>query len=65
MNRHNPQKINDEIVILNRGDQVIACGYICSKCKQSVFPMGSHLPDELLTNEEIKILNCECTPEGS
>lgn len=53
---HVPQMRSDEIVVLRQGGIIHACGYICSKCGQSVYPLGSILPDERLTEEEKEIL---------
>jgi hypothetical protein len=55
-NNHAPQRREDQIVVLKRGGQVHAVGYICHKCGNPVFPLGSTFPDEALTKEEKELL---------
>lgn len=57
MTPHNPQFANDEIMIMRSAGKIIACGYKCSRCGKPVFPLGALLPDSLLTDKELKILN--------
>lgn len=57
MTPHNPQFSKDEIIVMKLGVNTHACGYKCSRCGKPVFPLGSCMPDSLLSDEELKILN--------
>ena len=57
---HKPQSSNDEIVVMLHNGVTIACGYMCSKCRKPVYPLGSSFPNEILTEREKKALSEEC-----
>ena len=53
---HAKQLETDEIYVLRSSVNFHAVGYVCSKCHKPVFPLGSTLPDEMLTKEELEYL---------
>lgn len=53
---HAPLGRHDETSLLWWGDTVIAVGYVCRICKKSVFPLGSVVDENLLTEDHRRIL---------